>query len=63
MFFPPESDGAKEEGSPKDTDAVEETEAREDAEAKAVADELPSVPTGDLSDTAHVNKKQKQTDA
>lgn len=62
MFFPPETEGLKEEPSSEDADAAEKTEARVDAEAKAVADELPSAPTGDLSDTGHVDKKQKQGD-
>lgn len=60
MFFPPESEGAKEMPSSGEAAATEKTEATEDAEAKAVADELPSAPTGELSDTAHVDKKQKQ---
>jgi hypothetical protein len=60
MFFPPEIGGAKDEPSTGDVDAVEQMKAREDAEAKAVADELPSVPTGALADNGHQNKKQKQ---
>ncbi|OIW32015.1 A1pp-domain-containing protein [Coniochaeta ligniaria NRRL 30616] len=69
MFFPPETESAKEELSAGDADTAEETkkeketEAREDAEAQAVADELPSAPTGELSDEGHVDKKQKQSDA
>lgn len=63
MFFPPETEHPKEEPSSTDADASEETEAREDAEAQAVADELPSAPTGEPSDTEHVDKKQKQNDA
>jgi hypothetical protein len=63
MFFPPETERPKEQPSSSDADAAEETEAREDAEAQAVADELPSAPTGALSDTAHVDKKQRQNDA
>jgi len=61
MFFPPETEGAMEDVSSGEA-GEEKNEAREDAEAQAVADELPSVPTGELSDTAHVDKKQKQND-
>ncbi|KAB5535997.1 hypothetical protein GE09DRAFT_1141031 [Coniochaeta sp. 2T2.1] len=60
MFFPPETEGAKEESGSTDAGTAEDREAREDAEAQAVADELPSAPTGELSDSGHVDKKQKQ---
>ena len=63
MFFPPEAEGSKDEPSSRDTDAAESAEAKEDAEAEAVAHELPSAPTGEPSDTGHVDKKQKQGDA
>jgi len=63
MFFPPETEGSKDEPTSADTDAAENAEAEEDAEAKAVADELPSAPTDEPSDTGHVDKKQKQGDA
>lgn len=59
MFFPPETESGREVPSSGETGAND----KEDAEAKAVADELPSAPTGELSDTAHVGKKQKQGDA
>jgi hypothetical protein len=62
MFFPPETEAAKEELSPAQADAAEKTGAKEDEEAKALADELPSAPTGDPSNAGHVDKKQRQDD-
>ena len=62
MFFPPETDGAMDEPTSSDVDTAEDREAREDAEAQAVANELPSAPTGELSGSGHVDKKQKQND-
>lgn len=67
MFFPPETEAARGELNSAATAAGENTEAEEkaeeEAEAKAVADELPSAPTGDPSDTGHIEKKQKQDTA
>lgn len=62
MFFPPVTETAPEETRSKDAAIAEKAEAKEEAEAKAVAEELPSAPTGEPS-TGHVGKKQKQDDA
>lgn len=65
MFFPSvtETEGAAEETSEQQAEASNKADAQETAEARAIADELPSVPTGELSGTEHVDKKQKQDDA
>jgi hypothetical protein len=65
MFFPPvtETEGAAGETSKEQTEASDKADAEETAEAEAVAEELPNVPTGELSGTEHVDKKQRQDDA
>lgn len=65
MFFPlvTETEGAAEVSTKAQTEASNKADAEETAEAEAVAEELPNVPTGELSGTEHVDKKQKQEDA
>ncbi|KAK3389542.1 hypothetical protein B0H63DRAFT_463939 [Podospora didyma] len=71
MFFPPVPDqevSAADEAKAKEKQAEakkekEATEAELDAKAQAVADELPSPPTADPSETDHVDKKQKHDQA
>ncbi|KAK0621683.1 hypothetical protein B0T17DRAFT_299865 [Bombardia bombarda] len=53
-FFPPVPE--------KETTDETDTDAKLDAEAQAVANELPSPPTADPSDSEHVEKKQKYGD-
>lgn len=65
LYFPPPSeDVSPSKGSAvpagSNTQASDgETEAKSEAEAKAIAEELPSAPTADPSDSQHVDKKQK----
>ncbi|KAL2177063.1 uncharacterized protein P884DRAFT_269974 [Thermothelomyces heterothallicus CBS 202.75] len=58
FFFPPVAED--EATTDNEEDEARETEAKLTAEAEAVANELPSAPTSDPSDTGPAGKKQRQ---